>query len=256
MGKVRIAFMASGRGSNFEAVLDHVELDVLRNCEVVLLVANRAGCRAIRIAEERGIEYIHMDHRGKSLHEYEGELVHVLKEKRIDLIVLAGWDWMVGRTLRTAYEWRLMAIHPSLHPSFTGDLLSAEEVHRAVLESGVKVTGCTVYYVGVNVDMGPIILQKTVEITNEVLELYIRAPVEAVKRLEQKVLYQEHLMLPKAIQLHVDGRLEPVLIRSEDMDRWIVLVREDPDWKKCWEARQLRYIEFKLRRAEASQGVE
>ncbi|MCS7143384.1 MAG: hypothetical protein NZ920_06340 [Aigarchaeota archaeon] len=240
MPETKIAVFASGRGSNFKSILDHVRLGVLRNCEVRLLVTNEASAGALSIAREYSVPHAYMDHRGVSLYEYEQKVLERLREMEIDLLVMAGWNWMVGRTLSSSYEWRIMAIHPSLHPAFMGPLLSPEEVYAQVLRSGVKVTGCTVYYVSANVDMGPIVLQSAVEIPSRVYDLYLRDARSAVESLREIVSKREHITLPKAIQLHVDGMIE---LRRLD-GGYHAIVRSDERWDEDWEGRQAIYKRF------------
>ncbi|MEM2233645.1 MAG: formyltransferase family protein [Nitrososphaerota archaeon] len=238
MKSTGIAVMASRRGSNFRSVLDHVKLGVLRDCEVLALVTNRAECGAVKVAREYGVPVIHRPVEGLALKEWEEWLVDELSGLGVELLVLAGWDWMVGWTLISRFRWRMMAIHPSLHPSFTGTLMRAEEVHRAVLEHGVKVTGCTVYYVDFNVDAGPIIAQRAVEIDREIYEIFLRDPDAAVFELERRVLREEHLLLPKAIQLHVDGK-----VRLLETGRGTIAVSlADEEWEEEWARRQSEYV--------------
>ncbi|MEM2233288.1 MAG: phosphoribosylglycinamide formyltransferase [Nitrososphaerota archaeon] len=249
MKPVRIAVMASRRGSNFRSILDHIRLGVLKGCEVAALVTNRAGCGAVKVAEEHGVPVLYRPVEGTPLNEWEKGLVDALRDLGVDLLVLAGWDWMVGGTLISQFRWRMMAIHPSLHPSFTGTLMRAEEVHRKVLESGVKVTGCTVYYVDSNVDTGPIIAQRAVEIGRDIYELFFRDPEAAVSELGRRVLLEEHLLLPKAIQLHVEGRIR--LFETEHGT--IAVPVYDEGWEEEWERRQSGYL--KVRGLSSPRGV-
>jgi phosphoribosylglycinamide formyltransferase-1 len=236
---MRICFLASRRGTNLASVIKHIELGILKGCEVTLLVTNRPGCGAEKVAEESGIEVLQMPHLGLTVAEYEERLVKELDARGIDLVVSAGWDWMIGRRMREVYRWRLMAIHPSLHPSFIKPLSLAEEIHHDVLRSGVKVTGCTVYYVDRNVDTGPIILQRPVPVLESDYRLYRGDPDAAVKRLSERVLLHEHLLLPKAIQLHTDGLVRVVELGG----RSIALMDADEEWEKRWNERQQKYIE-------------
>jgi len=241
----RVCFMASGRGSNLEAVLDHMRLGVLENCEVALLITNNKESRALRIAESYGVEHIYINTRGRSIASFDEEALRYLERRDIDLVVLAGWDWIVGRGIRSRYEHRLMAIHPSLHPSFTGLLARAEDVHRAVLESGVKVTGCTVYYVGVNVDVGSIILQRPVLVEETDYELFLKEPEEAIMRLNTRVLEAEHLLLSECIQLHIDGKLR-IVDTGRGGGKRIVLIEGYKEWLEEWRSRQRKYLEYKM----------
>lgn len=239
-----LCFMASGRGSNLEAVLDHQRLGVLRGCEVSLLITNNNESRALRVSERYGVPHAYISTRDRSLTSFEEEALRLMESHGIDLVVLAGWDWLVGRRIRGAYRHRIMAIHPSLHPAFVDILARADEVHRAVLESGVKVTGCTVYYVGLNVDVGPIILQRAVPVEETDYELFLVDKEEAVKKLSERVLLTEHLLLPECIQLHIDGMIR-VVESERGGEGGIVLIEGYKEWLREWQQRQRMYLEYR-----------
>lgn len=183
---LRIGVMASGEGSNFEALVEASRGGPLQ-AAVVLLVVNQAHCGASLRAERLGIPCTCLDHRAyTSREDLDDALIEVFEEASVDLIVMAGWMRIVTTRLIMAFPDRLLNIHPSLLPSFRG--LNA--VGQA-LEAGVQITGCTVHLVRQEVDCGPILAQSAV-------------PVHAaddVQSLATRIHGEEHRILPLAVAL-------------------------------------------------------
>jgi phosphoribosylglycinamide formyltransferase 1 len=190
-GHTRVAVLASGRGSNFEALC----LGDTRPGVVTLLVADRPGTAAVARAGKLGVETVEVDPgpwRTKFSLEAEQRLTDTLIGKGIGLVCLAGLMRILKGPLLEAFQGCVMNIHPSLLPSFPG--LHAQ---RQALEYGVMVSGCTVHYVDSGTDTGPVILQRMVEIL----------PGDDVESLSERILSLEHEAYPEAVRLHCSGLL-------------------------------------------------
>lgn len=234
----RIAVFASGRGSNFRAILDHVRLGVLENVAVDLLVTNDANAPVVEIARENSIssafveglygkKFADKHEREKARDKFDGSASRLLTERGIDLVVLAGFMQVLGPKIVQAYSAAIMNIHPSLDlVKFGGRGMFGERVHAAVLQSGEKQSGCTVHYVDASVDGGPVILQAALPIE----------PGDTPESLADRVLMREHLTYSKAIQLHVDGRT--------DVKNGKVVINWEPDWELKWNQKQRAFIQY------------
>ncbi|MEV2908875.1 phosphoribosylglycinamide formyltransferase [Paenibacillus larvae] len=185
MNSYRIAVFASGRGSNFQAIADAVRKGTVQ-AELALLVCDRPSAPVVAKAEQAGVSVFAF--RPKDYHtraDYEAALVQELKQREIDLVVLAGYMRLLTNTLVDAFYGRLINIHPSLLPAFPG----VNGIGDA-LEYGVKWTGVTVHYVDGGMDTGPIIAQKAVEIRDDDTE----------ETLAERIHQVEHKLLPWVIE--------------------------------------------------------
>ena len=221
MSTEKIGVLASGRGSNFKAILDHINLNVLRDVEVGVLVSDKPEAQALEIAESHDVPCYAVEPKDdEDKAEYEGRIEEVLKDHGVGLVVLAGFMRIVSPYLIGKYRQSIMNIHPSLLPSFKG--LNAQ---KKALEHGVKVSGCTVHYVWDEIDSGPIILQRSVPVREDDTE----------STLADRILVFEHRILSKAIQLHANGRLE--------VDGRNVKIDYDGGWEEEWSERQQDFVE-------------
>ena len=181
---LQLGVMASGNGSNFEALAQAIQAGNL-NARIKRLVVNNPGCGAQQRAERLGIPVSVLDHRLiKDRRELDGELVRLFRADQVELVVMAGWMRIVTDVLVSGYSERLINIHPSLLPSFRG----LDAIGQA-LKARVKLTGCTVHIVTEELDAGPILAQAAVP----VLEGDDHA------RLAERIQEQEHLLLPRAL---------------------------------------------------------
>ena len=156
---IRIGVLASGRGSNFQAIIDGIREGEIDG-EVVALVADNPKAKAIERAEQNGITHFVVERKNfRSREEMDRRIVEILKGKKADLVVLAGYMRIISRELLEPFRNRMINIHPALLPSFPG--LDAQ---RQAFEHGVKVSGCTVHFVDEGTDTGPIIEQTPVYI--------------------------------------------------------------------------------------------
>ncbi|MDK2989436.1 MAG: phosphoribosylglycinamide formyltransferase 1 [Methanoculleus sp.] len=191
--KKRIAFLASGRGSNFQAVIDAIAAaEIPAVC--VGLVTDNPGAYAIERAKGAGIPVTVVDYaRFPSKAAYEEALLSAMRDCRADLFVLAGYMRILGAGIVREFSGRMMNIHPALLPAFSG--LHAQ---RQAIEYGVKVAGCTVHLVDEGMDTGPIVVQRCVPVL----------PDDNETTLADRILAEEHEALPLAVKLFCEGRLE------------------------------------------------
>lgn len=195
MKKVKLGAIASGSGSNFEAIVEATESGILKDKAIVeLLICNKAEARCMERAKNHNIPYVLIEsdkHKG-TREEFDLKMIDMLKKYNCELIVLVGYMRFVSKIFINAFNGNVMNIHPSLLPSFKG-----MHAHRDVLEYGVKVSGCTVHFVDPQEDHGPIILQKCVPVFDSDTEDIVGA----------RVLEWEHKVFPKCIELYCDKRL-------------------------------------------------
>ena len=196
MMPLRLGILASGRGSNLQAIIDAIEAKVL-DATIALVVSNKKDAMALERAERHGVKGLFLDPKSvagelEPRRAYDEIILQALKEHGVQLVVLAGYMKLATTVLIDAYQWRMMNIHPSLLPSFPG--LHAQQ---QALDAGVKVSGCTVHFVTEGVDQGPIIVQTAVPVNEN----------DSVDALSARILEQEHRLYPRAIQLFAEGGL-------------------------------------------------
>jgi len=189
----RIAVIASGRGSNFQAVIDAIRAETVP-ATCVALITDNPKAYAIERAKQAQIPVVLVDYAAFSSREkYEQELLAVMQRVNPDLFVLAGYMRIVGKEIVQAFAGRMINIHPALLPAFTG--LHAQ---RQAVAYGVKVSGCTVHFVDDNLDGGPVIVQQCVPVMEG----------DDEDALAERILAHEHKCLPYAIRLFCEGRLK------------------------------------------------
>lgn len=195
MGKSKIGAIASGSGSNFEAIVNACENGILKDkASVEVLICNKAGMYCMERAKNHNISYtlIESDQHKGTREEFDAKMIKVLKQYKCELIVLVGYMRLVSKMLINAFKGNVMNIHPALLPSFKG-----MHAHKDVLAYGVKVSGCTVHFVDADSDHGPIIIQKCVPVYD----------TDTEETLGLRVLEWEHKIFPKAIELFCDKKL-------------------------------------------------
>ena len=184
--------MVSGGGTNLQAIIDAKNQGRIPHAELSLVIASRPDAYALTRAEQAGIPGLVLRKtRGVSIEAYGEQLLQVLRDNRIDVIVLAGFLTILPENVIRAYDHRILNIHPSLIPSFCGKGFYGLKVHEAALARGVKVTGATVHFVNEIADGGDIIAQKPVLVE----------PGDTPETLQKRVMEQaEWLLLPKALE--------------------------------------------------------
>lgn len=203
MTRARIAVLASGGGSNFQALLDYfAALGDRRAGDVVVVIANRAGAGALDRARKAGIDALVIAD--------DAELEAALAAHAIDLIVLAGYLRFVPITVTRRYAGRIVNVHPALLPEFGGPGMYGARVHRAVLDARASASGPTVHFVDEVYDHGAVIAQWRVPVH----------PTDDEHTLAARVLRAEHLLFPRVVQavaagevrLTTDGRVDPPFV--------------------------------------------
>lgn len=191
--RLGVGVLVSGRGTNLQAIIDAVETGRLP-IEVRLVLSNRADAPALDRARRHGAP-TSVVRRGDHLDRLsqQREMARLLRLAGVGLVVLAGFSAIVGPGLLDAYPGAIINIHPSLLPAFPGSL----HAQRDALEHGVKVAGCTVHFVTEEIDAGPIILQACVPVEE----------MDTVETLADRILKEEHRILPEAIRLFAERRL-------------------------------------------------
>lgn len=178
--------MISGGGSNFKALLDN--MDTI-NGEIVLCISNRQA-EGLKYAKDASIDYY--------VSQDFDQIEDLLEEYKIDLIVLGGYLKILPKSIVKSYANKIINIHPSLIPSFSGMGYYGLRVHEAAIKRGVKVSGATSHFVNEQADEGPIIIQKTVEVLDE----------DRPEDLQKRILEVEHTILPESVRLFCDGKLK------------------------------------------------
>jgi phosphoribosylglycinamide formyltransferase-1 len=187
--------LVSGGGTDLQSVIDAVENKEL-NVKIEMVIGSRDNIYALERAKKHGIETFVISR--KEYGEKASDKILELTKGKVDLIVLAGFLAILDGDILKEFDNKIINIHPSLIPSFCGAGMYGLKVHEAVIKSGVKFSGCTVHFVNSEVDGGAILLQ-------EVVPVYFEDDAET---LQKRILEKEHLILPEAIRLISEGKVE------------------------------------------------
>ncbi|NFS27551.1 phosphoribosylglycinamide formyltransferase [Clostridium botulinum] len=193
----KIAVLVSGGGTDLQSIIDAVENKKI-DCSIEMVIGSKEGIYALERAKNHSIStYVvsKKEYKDKS----SDKILHLTKGK-VDLIVLAGYLAILDGEILKEFNNKIINIHPSLIPAFCGSGMYGLKVHEAVIKSGVKFSGCTVHYVNSEVDGGAILLQDIVPVYFE----------DDAKSLQKRILEKEHMLLPKAIKLISEGKVEIV----------------------------------------------
>lgn len=195
--KLRIGVLASGRGSNLQAIIDAIEAGRL-DARITVVLSNKRDAQALDRARRHNLTDVFLDpkpYAGQpdSREAYDRAVLEVLRKYDVELVLLAGYMRIVTSMLIKAYENRMMNIHPSLLPAFPG-----LEAQKKAFEWGARFSGCTVHFVTEGVDEGPIILQAVVPVEND----------DTPETLAERILSWEHKIYPRAVKLYAQGRLK------------------------------------------------
>ena len=196
---LNIAVLVSGGGTNLQALIDAEKAGKIVNGRISLVVASRPGVYALERAANAGIEGVVLARKDfADVDTYSEALENLLKEKKTDLIVLAGFMTITNEKFTKAFENKIINVHPALIPSFCGKGFYGLHVHEAALARGVKLSGATVHFVNEVCDGGPIILQKAVPVEEG----------DTPETLQRRIMEQaEWKLLPEAVSLFCEGRL-------------------------------------------------
>jgi phosphoribosylglycinamide formyltransferase 1 len=203
---LKIGVLASGRGSNFQAIIDAVKASKI-DAENAVCISDVADAYALTRAKENGIAAEFIDPKqGGDRTDYDKKIIEVLQRYDAGLVLLAGYMRLVSPVLVEAYKNKIMNIHPALLPSFPG-----LHVQRKAIEYGARFSGCTVHFVDTGMDTGPIIIQAVVPVL----------PGDTEDALSARILKQEHEIYPEAVRLFAEGKLE--------VDGRRVLIKNGPE---------------------------
>jgi phosphoribosylglycinamide formyltransferase-1 len=192
---IRLAVCVSGEGTTLQNLIQRIRSRRLK-AEVVQVVASRPRIGAIGRAEAAGIPLALANFHARSRAEFSASVFDSIRHSNCDLVILAGFLSLL--IIPPRYKGRVINVHPSLIPSFCGKGFYGSAVHQAVLESGVKLSGCTVHFVDETYDNGPIILQRAVPVLES----------DTVETLGARVFKEECKALPDAITLYAEGQLK------------------------------------------------
>lgn len=183
---MKIGILISGRGSNMVAIVDAVKSGEIPASEIAVVISDKPNAAGLEKARERRVDTLVIERKGRTREEHDAEIIAELKKRGIELVCLAGYMRLLSRDFIRAFENRIVNIHPSLLPSFPG--LDAQ---KQAVEHGVKISGCTVHFVNEQLDAGPIILQRAVEVRG----------YDTVETLSARILEQEHGAYVEALKL-------------------------------------------------------
>lgn len=190
----RIAVLVSGGGSNLGSIIDSIEKGYL-NCSIEAVISDKKDAFALTRAKEKNIPAYVVDKKEFGS-ESSNKILELLRDK-VDLVVLAGYLSILNGELLRYFKNRIINIHPSLIPAFSGAGMYGIKVHQAAIKKGVRFSGCTVHFVNEEVDGGEILLQEVVKVHEE----------DEPKTLQERILVKEHEILPKAIKLISEGKV-------------------------------------------------
>jgi len=191
---MNIAVLASGNGTNFEAIVSSVEKGKLKNATIKLLISDKKDAFVLKRAEKHKIKSLFIDPKiFESRILFDKEIVRIFRKEKIGLVVLAGFMRILSPYFVKAFKNKILNIHPALLPSFKG-----KSAIKEAYEYGVKVTGVTIHFVDNGVDHGPIIFQKALKIKEK----------ESLDSLEIRIHRLEHRLYPEAIKLFIQRRLK------------------------------------------------
>lgn len=196
---MKIGVLISGGGTNLQAIIDAIDNGIIDG-KIELIISNKKDAYGLKRGLNAGIESIFIDPNGLDDVEYSQRLLEEFNRRDVDFLVLAGFLKILSQDFVREYENRIINIHPSLIPSFSGMKFYGDRVHKAVLDYGVKYSGATVHFVNENADEGPIILQEVVAVDFD----------DDIDSLKEKVLKVEHKLLVKAIRLFCENNLSIV----------------------------------------------
>lgn len=188
----KLGILLSGRGSNFEAIADHIDQGELA-AEISVVISNVAFAPGLERARQRGLKAVFLPSKGVTREEFDAQAVGILREHQVDLVCLAGFMRLLSPVLVQAFPHRILNIHPALLPAFPG-----LEAQRQAWEHGVKYSGCTVHFVDEGLDSGPILLQAVVPVLDE----------DDDHALAARILKEEHRIYSQAIGLVLGGDWE------------------------------------------------
>ncbi len=191
----KIAVLVSGGGTDLQSIIDAVENGYL-SAKIEMVIGSKDGIYALERAKKHNIDTFVVSRKEYGVK--SSDKILELTKGKVDLIVLAGFLAILDGEILNEFDNKIINIHPSLIPSFCGPGMYGLKVHEAVIKSGVKFSGCTIHFVNSQVDGGAILLQEAVPVNFE----------DDAEALQKRILEKEHIILPKAIKLISEGKIE------------------------------------------------
>ncbi|HWR42999.1 phosphoribosylglycinamide formyltransferase [Sporomusa sp.] len=192
MNKTVIGVLASGRGSNLQAIIDAIQAGRL-DAKIGVVISDNPDANVLKRMAGADIQALCIDRRQfASRQQFEAAIAEELNLRHVELVVLAGFMRILSQYFIDRFAGKIMNIHPSLLPAFPG-----ENAQQQALHYGVKVSGCTVHFVDEGMDTGPIILQEAVPVLED----------DTAETLSERILHAEHILYPRALALYCEGRL-------------------------------------------------
>lgn len=182
---MKIGILISGRGSNMVALVDAVGSGKIPASEVAVVISDKADAAGLEKARKRGVETVVIERRRRTREEHDAEIIAELNKRGVELVCLAGYMRLLSPPFVAAFPNKIINIHPSLLPSFPG-----LNVQQQALDAGVKISGCTVHFVNDDLDAGPIIAQKAVQVLDD----------DTAETLAARILEQEHTLYVEAVR--------------------------------------------------------
>lgn len=197
-----IVVLVSGGGTNLQALIDAQNSGLIENGKITCVISSNPNAYALTRAKDNDIDSAVISRKDfDDFNEYDKALTQLLKDKNADLVVLAGFLTILGHEVISAFENRIINIHPALIPSFCGEGFYGLKVHEAALKKGVKLSGATAHFVTEECDGGPIILQKAVEVRNG----------DTPEVLQKRIMEQaEWKILPRAVSLFCQDKIQVI----------------------------------------------
>lgn len=192
-GILKIGVLASGRGTNLQAIIDAVENGIL-NVKIAIVISDVVDAFSLERARNHGIKAVYINPKEyNNREEFDKGVINILKNEGVALVCMAGYMRILSPLFINVFKYRIMNIHPALLPSFPG-----LHVQKEAVDYGVKFSGCTVHFADEGVDTGPIIIQAVVPVFDNDTE----------DTLAERILRQEHKIYPRAIKLYAEGKLK------------------------------------------------
>jgi|TARA_B100001964_G_scaffold154285_1_gene169654 phosphoribosylglycinamide formyltransferase-1 len=192
---LNIGVLASTKATDLQAVIDAIQAKQL-NSKISVVVSNKKDAYALERAKKHNIEAVFINSKDKEREDFDREVNDVLEKYDVDLILAIGYMRILSGWFVNKWKNKIMNIHPSLLPAFAGGM--DKDVHTEVLKAGVKETGCTLHFVTEEVDSGPIIMQKKVDVAEN----------ETIESLKAKVQKAEQEVIVKALKLYDEGKMK------------------------------------------------
>lgn len=178
----KIAVLASTNGTDLQAIIDEINAGKMPGVELSIVLSNKEKCFALERAKAQGFEAVFIDPKGKTREEFDAEMVTKLQEKEINLVVLVGYMRILTPVFIQAFRNKIINIHPSLIPKFSGQNFFGRSVHEAVIAAKEKETGMTIHFVDEGCDTGKIILQKSCPVNLEDTPETLKERVQALEK--------------------------------------------------------------------------